>query len=70
MSRYRGTVVFEDMGPGQWVLRTTAGDFALYGEVSESLKGKMVIVDGDIVGAMGFSMTTSQAIQVRSIRRA
>lgn len=65
---WNGTLVYRDIGPGQWILKTSKGDIALFGEIDAALDGRKVIVEGDSVDGMSNTMAAGSAVAVRSVR--
>ena len=58
MKRFDGTLVFEDLGPGAWVLETKKGErLSLQGSIPAALAGQAVTVWGETSAAMGFAMS-------------
>lgn len=67
---WTGTLEFQDLGPGAWVLKTDDGKkIALYGDIPKDLAGKRVDVEGSS-GVMGISMVGSDAVKVTKVSRA
>lgn len=71
MSTWKGTLSFEDLGAGVWVLQTDEGKHQLSGAIPEHLDGKRVVVEGRAESVLGFGMTTGgRGIKVSSVREA
>jgi hypothetical protein len=66
--KYTGKLEFQDLGAGQWVLRTDHGITSLFGDIDKSLEGKDVVVEGHAEEGVSSSMASHDAILVRSIR--
>ena len=68
MSKFKGKLVFEDIGAGVWVLETDDGRYTLRGDVPARLSGQQVTVKGKKTGgAFGFSMLGGDAIEVKEV---
>lgn len=65
-----GILRFVDLGPGQWMLETSQGKVALYGDIDRSMADRRVEVEGtDVPDAQSISMTGGKALMVGSIRQ-
>ena len=69
MATYKGTLDFEDVGAGAWVLITADGErYTLHGDIPASLRGAAVTVKGTKTGGgFGFAMLGGAAIEVTSV---
>ncbi len=67
---WRGRLERRDLGTGVWVLHTTDGTVALYGDVPGELDGKAVEVTGQAVDGMGIGMTGDAMVQVDRVKPA
>lgn len=65
-----GTLRFVDLGPGQWILKTSSGEYALFGDIDRQLAGQTVLVSGESIEGHSASMTGADGVMVKSIRRA
>lgn len=69
--RWSGTLVWEDLGPGLWVLDADDGKrYALEGELGalDELKDSRVIIEGSSSQRFGLAMVGSESIRVGRIR--
>lgn len=70
--KWTGTLMYADLGPGSFVLRTADGrEWPLLGEVPKRLSGRQVVVTGRKVSGMGIAMTGAPgAIEVAQVSAA
>jgi len=66
---WTGTLVYADIGPGSYVLKTSDGrEWPLLGEIPKRLCGRRVRVLGRAVSGMGIAMTGAPgAIEVVAV---
>lgn len=64
----QGTLEFRDLGPGQWVLHTAAGEVSLFGELDPSQAGQQVEVEGEALDGASTGMVSAEAMMVQSVR--
>ena len=69
MATFKGTLDFEDIGAGAWVLVTEDGErYTLHGDVPAGLRGRAVTVKGKKSGGgFGFAMLGGDAIEVTEV---
>jgi hypothetical protein len=67
---WKGKLVRVDLGTGGWVLETSGGKIALYGDVPSSLAGRTVEVQGKELDGAGFMMVGSKMVEVEQIQEA
>ncbi|MCA9573323.1 MAG: hypothetical protein KC656_36050 [Myxococcales bacterium] len=66
--KQKGRLEFVDLGPGQWVLHTSGGQVALFGDIDQALNGRTVEVTGSRADGASAGMVSNDAVMVQSVR--
>jgi hypothetical protein len=66
---WKGKLVRVDLGTGGWVLETSSGKIALYGDVPSTLAGCTVEVKGKEMDGAGFMMVGDKMVEVEQISK-
>ncbi len=66
--KWIGELEFRDLGPGQWVLHTSSGSFALFGPIDAELAGRRVEVSGERVEGASAGMIGAPSVMVETVR--